>query len=65
MQMISPGTADQPSDAFAALADKIRDDRLFDPQPLLFDDLDRSTDRRLQELEDILESIRVRKDFEW
>ncbi len=67
LQMISPGTPDQPSDAFAQLAEKIRSDRTFDPQPLQFDEFGRSSiiDRRLQELEDILKGICARRDFDW
>jgi hypothetical protein len=65
VQMISPGTNDQPrQDAFVELVGKIRADRTFDPHPL---DLSRQTygDRRLQELEDILKTVRARGDFDW
>lgn len=65
VQMISPGTPDQPRDMFAALAEKIRADKTFDPPRLHVDRLLRSTDARLQELEDILEDIRGRRDFDW
>ncbi len=65
LQMISPGTPDQPKDTFMELAEKIRVDRTFDPQPLSFDRITRSTGRRLEELEDILQSLRGRRDFDW
>jgi hypothetical protein len=66
LQMISPGTQDQPSDVFTELAARIRADRTIDPQPLFVDgDRSSTTDRRLQELEDILQGIRARKDFDW
>lgn len=67
LQMISPGTPDQPCDAFTQLTDKIRSDHTFDPQPLQFDDSGRLSllHNRLHELEDILNGIRSRKDFDW
>ena len=65
LQMISPGTPDQPKDRFVELADKIRQDRTLDPQPLSFDGPGLKTGCRLQELYDILEGIRGRKDFDW
>lgn len=65
VQMISPGTPDQPNDAFIQLAEKIRADRTLDPQPLRFDSISGSTDTRLKELEDILQNLRIRKDFDW
>jgi len=65
LQMISPGTPDQPRDHFAKLAEEIRADRVFDPQPLDFAALARSTNSRLQELEDIIADLRGRKEFDW
>jgi hypothetical protein len=65
LQMVSPGTPDQPSDAFSALAEKIRADKTFDPQPLNLDRLSRSPTGRLQELEDVLKDLRGRRDFDW
>jgi hypothetical protein len=65
LQMISPGTPGQPQDAFAELEDRIRTDRTFDPHPLDVDAMPSATDRRLQELEDILRSLRSRTDFDW
>jgi hypothetical protein len=67
LQMISPGTPDQPADGFAELVEKIRADRTFDPQPLHFDEFGHVSlaDNRLQELEDVLNGICGRRDFDW
>lgn len=67
LQMISPGTPDQPLDGFVELANKIRADRTFDPQPPCFNEFGRAsrTDARLQELGDVLNGICARKDFDW
>jgi hypothetical protein len=65
LQMISPGTPDQPRDHFAKLAEEIRADRTFDPRPLDFAALPRSADKRLQELEDIIANLRGRREFDW
>jgi hypothetical protein len=65
VQMISPGTPDQPKqDKFVELVHTIQQDRTFDPHPI---DLSRETysDHRLQELEDILKDIQARRDFDW
>lgn len=37
LQIISPGTPDQPTDYFVELAGQIRQDRTIDPQPISFD----------------------------
>jgi hypothetical protein len=66
VQMISPGTNDQPGqDAFVELVAKIRADRTFDPHALDISRMGRVTDRRLQELEDILKTVQARRDFDW
>lgn len=65
IQMISPGTPNQPQDAFAELERTIRADRSFDPQPIDFSSTLGSANRRMQELEDIILNLRARTDFEW
>jgi hypothetical protein len=66
VQMISPGTTDQPrQDAFVALVARIRADRAFDPHPLDIFTIGRVTHRRLQELQDILKIVQARRDFDW
>jgi len=63
LQMISPGTQDQPNDAYSQLTDKIRADKTFDPQVLDLNCL--SANARLRELEDILKDLQGRRDFDW
>ena len=63
LQMISPGTPDQPRDSFAELAEKIRTDRTIDPQPLQIGRIAGSADSRLKEFDDILRNLLGRKDF--
>lgn len=65
LQIISPGMPDQPMDEFCELAARIRSDKMFDPHPIDFDNLVLSTDKRLQELEDIIRTLRGRPDFQW
>lgn len=65
IQMISPGTPDQPEDQFRELSDKISADRTIDPQPVSLSQVKNDGNRSLQELIDILGSVRGRRDFEW
>lgn len=65
IQMISPGTPNQPQDAFAEFEGTIRADRSFDPQPIDFSLTPAATNWRMQELEDIILNLRARTDFEW
>jgi hypothetical protein len=65
LQVISPGTPDQPADNFTEIAQRIRDDRTIDPRPLDFDQLGRLVAPRCVELIDIIGQLRGRNDFEW
>ena len=65
LQVISPGTPDQPNDNFTAIAQRIREDRTIDPQPLDFDRFGRSTSPGSLELLDIIGQLRGRSDFDW
>jgi hypothetical protein len=65
LQMISPGTPDQPKDRFAKLAEEIRADKTLAPVPLDFSLPAHSKNDRLQELEDIIADLRGRREFDW